>query len=161
MILAKTELGQQVLKDRSVRLTPRQRSMLVMCDGKRPAPELLEASQGSREDLDALLDAGLLADQAASAASMPSPQPAGAGPSSAAAPDSVEPGAVPRLAQERYQAAYPIAAQLTAGMGLRGFRLNLAVEAAGNWEELVGLLPKLRTALGSDKTAPLERALMS
>jgi len=35
---------------------------------------------------------------------------------------------------ERYAEAYPIATQLTADLGLRGFRLNLAVEAALDYE---------------------------
>ena len=35
MIYAKTETGQQVVKDRSVPLTPRQRSAFILFDGKR------------------------------------------------------------------------------------------------------------------------------
>ena len=172
MVLVKTELGQQVLKDRSVRLTPRQRSVFILCDGKRSAPEVLQASLGQQDDLDALISQGLLAHQATAPASSAtlsvSPQgvASGAGAASAAAETQPMPATAGesvvggRAAQERYQAAYPIAAQLTASLGLRGFRLNLAVEAATNWEELVGLLPKLRAALGADKMLPLERALM-
>ena len=61
--------------------------------------------------------------------------------------------------QQRYQAAYPIATRLTAALGLRGFKLNLAVEAAANWEELVGLAPKIRAAVGTDRAVELDRAL--
>ena len=39
--------------------------------------------------------------------------------------------------RRRYQSAYPLATKLTASLGLRGFRLNLAVEAAGSYEELL------------------------
>jgi hypothetical protein len=35
MILVKTDTGQQVFKDRSVRLTPRQRSAFILFDGRR------------------------------------------------------------------------------------------------------------------------------
>ena len=37
----KTEKGQQVLKDRSVSLTPRQRSAFILCDGKHSVQQLL------------------------------------------------------------------------------------------------------------------------
>jgi hypothetical protein len=64
-----------------------------------------------------------------------------------------------RPSQQRYQDAYPIATQLTASLGLRGFRLNLAVEAAGSYEQLAELAPKIKDAVGADKFVPLERAL--
>ena len=64
-----------------------------------------------------------------------------------------------RSAQQRYQDAYPIATQLTAGLGLRGFRLNLAVEGAGSFEKLLELAPKIRDAVGADKYASLDKAL--
>ena len=39
----------------------------------------------------------------------------------------------------------PIATQLTAALGLRGFRLNLAVEGATSYEQLAAqLAPKIR-----------------
>lgn len=171
MILVKTELGQQVMKDRSVRLTPRQRSVFILCDGKRSVADVLQASQGLQEDLDALISQDLVARQGHAAAvpeaAVPHSIPAlldAAEVTVSGALGALQPSAlnVPtKVAQDRYKAAYPIATQLTAGMGLRGFRLNLAVEAAANWEELVGLLPKMRAALGPDKTAPLERALSS
>ena len=62
---------------------------------------------------------------------------------------------------ERYQDAYPIATALTANMGLRGFRLNLAVEGAGSYEKLLELSPKIREAVGDEKFARLDRALNS
>ena len=61
--------------------------------------------------------------------------------------------------QERYSDAKPIATKLTAGMGLRGFRLNLAVESAAGFEDLLVLLPKIQEALGSKACRELERAL--
>jgi hypothetical protein len=64
-----------------------------------------------------------------------------------------------RSAQQRYQDAYAVATKLTAGLGLRGFRLNLAVEAAGTYEQLAALAPKIRAAVGDEKAAALEQAL--
>ena len=44
MIVIKTEAGHQVIKDRSVPLTPRQRSALILVDGKRTLEQLLAAT---------------------------------------------------------------------------------------------------------------------
>src|ERR1700744_5879784 len=61
MILVKTEAGQRVLKDRSVPLTPRQRSAFILCDGKRTMEEVLQAAMGvTREDIERLIELDLL-----------------------------------------------------------------------------------------------------
>jgi hypothetical protein len=62
-------------------------------------------------------------------------------------------------AAERYLAAKPIATELTASLGLRGFRLNLAVEAASGYDELLALLPKIQGAVGPNACQRLEDAL--
>lgn len=149
MILVKTEMGQQVMRDRSVRLTPRQRSAFILFDGRRSVAQVLDAGMGvTQEDVDQLVDLGLLGRPA------PGEEAPSASPVAAAA-------AVPAASgRERYQTAYPIATQLTASLGLRGFRLNLAVEAATTYEELAALLPKIRAAVGPDKAQALERALL-
>ena len=55
--------------------------------------------------------------------------------------------------------AYPLDTQLKASMGLRGFRLNLAVEAAGSYAQLVQLFPKIKEAAGAEKSKALEDSL--
>ena len=159
MILVKTETGLQVLKDRSVRLTPRQRSAFILFDGRRSVAEVLQASQGDQDDVDTLVGLGLLGRPAEAPASIPATlgERGEATPLLAPEPDGT--AATGRSAQERYQTAYPIATQLTASLGLRGFRLNLAVEAASPCEDLVSLVPKIRAAVGPDKALALERAL--
>lgn len=158
MILSKTEAGQQALKDRSVSLTPRQRSAFIMFDGKRSVDEVMASGLGvAREDVELMMSLGLLA-----AANGAMPQAAASQAPGAAAPAAVaaEAPAGPALShQQRYQAAYPVATKLTAALGLRGFKLNLAVEAAATWEELVGLAPKIRAAVGADRAGELDRAL--
>ena len=52
-------------------------------------------------------------------------------------------GAGDRTLQQPYRDAYPLATQLTAALGLRGFRLNLAVKSVGNIEQLVELAAKI------------------
>ncbi|MCJ0761755.1 hypothetical protein [Variovorax terrae] len=151
MPYTKTETGQQALKDRSVALTPRQRSAFILFDGKRSLVEVLKATAGlgvTAEDVEYLVQTGLLAG-APGDPGIPLAEPAAA------------PAGGQASAQERYQRAYPIATQLTASLGLRGFRLNLAVEATGSYEQLLALAPKIREAVGPEKFQPLERALNS
>ena len=172
MIYTKSETGHQVIKDRSVPLSPRQRSAFILFDGKRSVDNVLAATAGlgvTREDVQYMADQGLLvprpsavpASLAAVAAPVAQPtaqgvedaagSPAAAVPAPAATSD--------RSAQQRYQDAYPVATQLTASLGLRGFRLNLAVEGAGSFEKLLELAPKIRDAVGADKFASLDKAL--
>ncbi|SDE30181.1 hypothetical protein SAMN05444679_12093 [Variovorax sp. CF079] len=176
MILVKTEAGQQALKDRSIRLTPRQRSAFILCDGKRSVSEVLDAGMGIvREDIDQMVELGLLgqvggtADAAnAGTVSVPpnSAAPAVEVPKEAARPAAPAPTeasaahpAPGRSNQQRYKDAYPIATQLTGSLGLRGFRLNLSVEGTSTYEELLALSPKIRDAVGPEKAAALDRAL--
>jgi hypothetical protein len=60
---------------------------------------------------------------------------------------------------QRFALAWPIATRITASLGLRGFRLNLAVEGASGYEQLRDLLPKIRDAVGVEKARELELAL--
>ncbi|CDS51633.1 FIG00933524: hypothetical protein [Polaromonas sp. CG9_12] len=62
-------------------------------------------------------------------------------------------------AQAHYSKAYPIATRLTAGLGLRGFRLNLAVEAAGDLDKLRELAPRIKDAVGAEKFRELQSSL--
>lgn len=64
-----------------------------------------------------------------------------------------------RSSQQRYKDAYPVATAMTAAMGLRGFRLNLAVESASSFEDLAALAPKIKEAVGEEKYEPLRKAL--
>jgi hypothetical protein len=61
MILVKTDTGQQVFKDRSVRLTPRQRSAFILFDGRRSVGEILAACEGiAQDDVEQMVALGLL-----------------------------------------------------------------------------------------------------
>jgi hypothetical protein len=171
MILVKTEAGHQALKDRSVRLTPRQRSAFILFDGKRSVNEVLEAGMGiAREDIDQMIELGLLgqvggsSSAANAAADAKLAVPDVPVPASAAAPTPAQSASQPlnsgRSSQQRYKDAYPIATQLTGSLGLRGFRLNLSVEGTSTYEELVELLPKIRAVVGPEKVAALESALV-
>jgi len=144
MILAKTTAGQQALKDRSLPLSMRQRAALILVDGKRSVENILQSTDAAAEGIAHLRSLQLV-------------HVAGA-PHAAAANEALAAGPL-RTPQERYAAAYPIAARLASSLGLLGFRLNLAVEAATCYEDLVALAPKILEAVGIEKFKPLHRAL--
>lgn len=181
MIYYKTELGQAALQTRALGLLPRQRSGLIMFDGKRSEDDVFKATAGlgfSVDDLVHLISLGLLAPAMSPENSAPAPlggssrpaalggasQPASLGRSSRPGPlDGSSPtsrgGAPSQSAQDSYSRAYPIATRLTAELGLRGFRLNLAVEAAGDLNKLRELAPRIREAVGPAKFSELDAAL--
>lgn len=154
MSIVKTEAGQRVLKDRSVPLTPRQRSVFILIDGQRSMKEVLTASAAigvADEDIERLFELGLIAD-------VVPPLSVEEAAAESAKEESIREHKA-RSPMQRYQDAYPIATRLTAGLGLRGFRLNLAVEAAGNYEQLLAIAPRIKEAVGAEKYAPMESAL--
>jgi len=154
MILLKTEAGHQALKDRSVPLSPRQRSAFILFDGKRSVDDVLAAGMGiSREDIDQMISLGVLEPVGGKAA-----QPVAAGPAPAEEPKLAASGSG-RSKQQRYKDAYPIATQLTGSLGLMGFRLNLQVEGTTSYDDLMALAPKIRAAVGPEKAAALDKAL--
>lgn len=135
-----------------------------MFDGRRDSSEILKMTAGvgiTQSDVDHLVSLGLLVGQDRS------PQPTTTESTDAArltqpALSSQEADGMPTLsAQARYSSAYPIATRLTAALGLRGFRLNLAVEAAGDLDKLKELAPKIKDAVGADKYKELHDALNS
>lgn len=154
MIYTKTELGQSAMHSRAIRLTPRQRSAFILFDGKRSLEEVLKVTAGlqvTAEDVQHMVGLGLLAAAAVAVAATTALAP----PESARNAD----GSPTLSAQEHYSRAYPIAIRLTASLGLRGFRLNLAVEAAGDITKLQELAPKIKDAVGPEKFKELHNAL--
>eukprot|EP01035_Chromulina_nebulosa_P033777 gene33777-45230_t len=149
MILLKTEAGHQALKDRSVPLSPRQRSAFILFDGKRSVDDVLAAGMGVARDhlVGVLAPVGGKAVEpvAAGAPAVEEPKPAAGGSG--------------RSKQQRYKDAYPIATQLTGSLGLMGFRLNLQVEGTTSYDDLAALAPKIRAAVGPEKAAALDKAL--
>jgi hypothetical protein len=153
MPIVKTETGQQVLKDRSIPLSQRQRSAFILFDGRKTVEEVLKATAPmgvTPADIDHLFGQGLLAD---TQRTQPMPTAVAATPAGA---EGATPGPTP---QERYAAAYPVAIKLTSALGLRGFRLNLAVEAARDYDDLLAVAPKIREAVGPENYGPLARVL--
>jgi hypothetical protein len=153
----KTELGQQIFKDRNATLSMGQRSAFIMFDGEKDDTVILKSLSVmglSIEDIKHLLELGLI--EAVGGAHM-TPQPPVAAASAMPADGALQASALSD--QERYQRAYLVASKLTSGLGLRGFRLNLSVESASSYKDLAALAPKIRDAVGDEKFAELAQAL--
>jgi hypothetical protein len=156
MILIKTETGQQAFKGRSPLFSARQRTAFIMFDGKKTVEQMLHDAAGlglTAEDVEHMVEHGFLA-PAPGEAVLAQAQAA-----QAAEKQSLADSFKTHTAQDRYREAKPIATKLTAALGLRGFRLNLAVEGASGFDELLALLPKIKEAVGNDACQELERTL--
>jgi hypothetical protein len=159
---AKTDVGQEVIKTRSVALSPRQRILLLLCDGKRVHEHLLQDTAGlgvTPQDVADLMQRGLIRviddDAPYSPFAQAAPAVQAAPPTAAeAAPAEAVPTEM--TAAERYREAYPVATRLTAALGLRGMRLQLEVERCSSAEELRALLPRLLDAAANNPKAKLE-----
>lgn len=166
MVLVKTQAGQEALKDRHGSLSSRQRSAFILFDGKRTTQDVLAATAAmgiTADDVQAMIAQGLLASLSGQPATVGT---SGASSQAAGGASATDLGTVAtpmegsgRTPKERYQAAYPIATALTAGLGLRGFRLNLSVEGTGSFDDLAALAPKIREAVGDAKFEQLDKAL--
>jgi hypothetical protein len=157
MKLYKTVLGHSAFKERSPLFSSRQRSTFILFDGKKTVGEVLAQASGmgmTQADVDYLLALGFLAAHAVELPAESGLQPL----EQVSAPGDLVPGE-PRSERQRYFDAKPLATQLTASLGLRGFRLNLAVEAADGYPELLNLLPKIQEAVGVKACRALVQAL--
>ncbi len=156
MKFIKTEIGQQAFKARSPLFSARQRTAFIMFDGQKTVEQVMAAATGlglTPDDVEHMVSQEFLA---------PAPGEtflAEAQALRAVADQTVADSFKAHSAQDRYKEAKPMATKLTASLGLRGFRLNLAVESAGGYEELLSLLPKIKEAAGSKACAELERVL--
>jgi hypothetical protein len=150
VIVSKTALGVQVMKDRSVSLTGQQRSALILVDGKRSADDVVRMTAGvgvSMEDIQALIELGLV-ESSGPAVTTPEPvtQPVASTPNTL--PE-------PALTTVDFQAALNAAITLCANLGFKGFSLNMALTGVDSLEKLQKLAPEIRRVAGDAKYAPL------
>lgn len=155
MIYTKTDAGKNATTDRSIVLSQKQRSALILMNGERTLDDILKMIAGigfTMADAIQMVVLGLIV-------ALPSSVSAAANPSKQKSAEPLGGFVEVDAAQSRYKLAYPLATQLTARMGLRGFRLNLSVEAAGSYSQLVQLFPKIQEAVGEEKAKALEDVL--
>lgn len=147
MIYSKTPLGQLAFQQRDEALQGKLRALFLLMDGVRDHAEVLTATQGigaTQADIQVLLDRKMIV--------------AGKPASTTAAEAPLQD--VSLSVQERYTEAVRLATSITSKMGLfSGFSLNLAVQKAGNIQELRDLLPKIEEATSRDTTRTLRQLL--
>jgi hypothetical protein len=150
MIYIKTELGRQALKERSESMPRKYHFPFMMCDGQRDHADILiaEARTGfGLEDLEQMLVLGFIAPLPVKTV------PVKADPINTA---TLDVKAMPTQQQANvFLDASKMATALSANLGLRGFRLNLAVQTASNLTDLDALLPQLEKVLGVETVKPL------
>lgn len=169
MALTKTDAGRRAIKERSPLLLPRQLTALILFNGVKSTHDVLHLIAGlgvTQADVDQMIAHGFLVDSAlvalVPAVAPPIVAKLAATPMAGAPPIQPEPAlAASGLTtnQQRFATAWPLATQLTASLGLRGFRLNLSVESAAGYDDLLALFPKIQAAVGAGKSVGLERAL--
>jgi hypothetical protein len=155
MIYTKTDAGKNATTDRSIVLSQKQRSALILMNGERTLDDILKMVAGigfTMADVGQMVELGLITEATSRLSAAPKR-------SEMASAEPLGGFVDVDAAQSRYKLAYPLATQLTAGLGLRGFRLNLAVEAAGSYSQLVQLFPKIKEATGAGKAKALEDVL--
>lgn len=171
MPLIKTDAGRRAIKEGSPLLLQRQKSALIMFNGVKSTADVMTIVAGigvTKADVDQLITHGFLVDTApgpsppaqtpaAVIASKPAAAPVAEG--SAIQPEPARAASGLTTNQQRFATAWPLATQLTASLGLRGFRLNLSVESAAGYDDLLALFPKIQAAVGAAKSVGLERAL--
>jgi hypothetical protein len=151
----KTALGSQVMKDRSVALSAQQRSALVLCDGKRNAEDVVRMTAGlgvMLKDIQVLVELGLveMMDDLAASNASPAAQTAN---SEALAMQVVSMTAASTPIENNidFSAALNAAITLCAGLGFKGFGLNMALTGVDTLEKLQKLAPEIRRAAGDAK----------
>lgn len=162
MYLVKTPEGQLAFKERHADLSQRLRSAFLLFDGRRSLMQVLEATSTlgvNKDDILALVGKGWLATRESSVATDAAAQAHASSLSKSSSASLAAADVDPGSAQRRYQRAYPIAVSITGALGLKGFRLNLAVEAAMGYEQLAALAPRIRDAAGDKAYTSLYRAL--
>jgi hypothetical protein len=158
LVVSKTSLGVQVIKDRSVVLTACQRSALILCDGKRSAEEVVKLAQGAGvhlNDITALIGMGLIeANTSLSAAfvskSMQSPVTVELSSSVTSSKDN-----------QNFAEALNMAITLCAESGFQGFSLNMALASITTKEGLQRIAPDIRRLVGDMKYKALHEKIFS
>jgi hypothetical protein len=156
MRYAKTEEGQAAFKARSPLFLGRQRAAYILIDGSKTLEQILLASASlnvTADDIHYMVEQGFLVVIAAKV------EPGAPGSTEWVSAEGTVTERSERSPQERYAEAKLLATPLTASLGLRGLMLNLSVESAAGYDELLVLLPKIQEALGLKACRDLERAL--
>ena len=149
MIYVKTAAGRQALKERAETMPRKYHFPCLMCDGVRDSADILAASVQhgfTSVDLYEMVQLGFV-------------EPVSTKVPTRLADAPVPSAAIQALPSQQQASVFfdasKLATALSANLGLRGFRLNMAVQTANNLTDLDALLPQLEKALGSAAVKPL------
>jgi hypothetical protein len=170
MAYTKTDTGLQAFNTRSGQIAPRLRPAFILFDGTKTNEQILSITGRlgvTQSDIDYLIQQGFLigpSNNEGIRVDLETPTPRAAQPQAATQTQVSEqaattPSSGNRTPQERYRDAKPLATMITANLGFKGFRLNMAVEGANGYEDLLALLPKIQAAAGERACMALEWAL--
>ena len=157
MIYSKTLAGLNAIKDRSLGLTPKQRSVLIMCDGKRDSAEVLKNTAGlgaTASDLEALVSLQMVVgiSPALGQAAAPEPSSVSANPASNPSPD-VAPSASRAVSPEELRILVRRATkQLENLLGPSCEPLSLKLEKSKSYDEFAIKIYDIRRVLVSTRT---------
>ena len=154
MIYVKTELGRLALKERAEAMPRKFHFPFMMCDGLREHSDILQAGLSTgflQSDLDQMVALGFIQLAPSKApkieAARPVEAPSGVTQSQAKLPSQHDANV--------FLEASSLATALSSQLGLRGFRLNMAVQSASNLSDLQALVPQLEKILGVKPVKPL------
>ena len=153
MIYVKTAAGRLALKERSETMPRKYHFPFLMCDGVRDAADILVASAQhgfTSIDLYQMVQLGFIEPASVEHVAAAPLQQAQDAPA-AIAPENV----ATTLNAALFIQAEHLATSITAKLGLRGFRLNMAVERTNNLADLKALLPQIEEAAGPLAAKPL------
>lgn len=157
MAVKKTALGIQVMKDRSVSLTPQQRSALILVDGKRDAADIVRMTAAvgvTLKDVEALMAMELVESDIDTASSVVPAVPPDQGSATSEVAPSV-PSSTNNPAGIDFQTALNAAITMCSDLGFKGFSLNMALTGVDSLEKLQKMAPDIRKAAGDKKYALL------
>jgi hypothetical protein len=167
MPYTKTDSGLQAFNTRSAQIAARLRPAFILFDGTKTNDQILSITGKlgvTQSDIDYLIQQGFLSGSTDSAEHIrvdldAHPPRQSQAPTTTTTSDATATPSTARTPQERYRDAMPLATMITAGLGFKGFRLNMAVEGAKGYDDLLALLPKIQAAAGERACMALEWAL--
>lgn len=168
LVLKKTDKGLEALRTRDPALPKRLRTAFILFDGNKNVAQVMQLLPSSPalelEDVYGLLQSGWLELLNPSLApQMPARTEPSAATLAATAQKIAASAQHPSIhnPSTRYQQAYTLITNSLGEMGLRGFRLQLAIEKADGYEGLVAALPRLRASLDAKKMQQIEKILLA
>jgi hypothetical protein len=166
MTLTKSPIGIEAFNARTGQIPSRLRPAFIMFDGIKTTEQILSVTIKlgiTRSDIEQMARDGLLVEIHAANDAVNTPEvELNQSPHDLREWGNAKPVAKPisnATPQERYAKAMPLATKVSSKLGLKGFMLNMAIERASGYDELLAVLPKLQAAAGHEACKELEAAL--